>query len=169
MPRNIEVKARIAGVAALEPLVAALADQGPVKILQDDTFFRCEGGRLKLRALGDATAELIFYRRGNQPGPKESFYVRSPVAAPDALREVLSLAYGVVGRVRKQRTVYLVGRTRVHLDTVEGLGEFLEFEVVLTDDEEPQDGVREAQRLMNRLAIRPADLVEGAYVDLPTR
>jgi adenylate cyclase class IV len=169
MPRNIEIKARIAGVAALEPAVAAMADQGPVKILQDDTFFRCDGGRLKLRALGDATAELIFYRRGNQPGPKQSFYVRAPVSAPDVLRELLSLAYGAVGRVRKQRTLYLVGRTRVHLDTVDGLGEFLEFEVVLTDDEEPQEGVREAQRLMSRLAIRPEDLVDGAYVDLLTR
>ena len=60
MARNIEIKARIASVDALAPTVAALADQGPVEIPQDDTFFRCAGGRLKLRTFSDTDGELIF-------------------------------------------------------------------------------------------------------------
>jgi hypothetical protein len=78
--------------------------------------------------------ELIFYRRVNQAGLKESFYVLSPPSSPGTLRESLSLAYGQIGRIRKYRTVFLVGRTRVHLDRVEGLGHFLEPEVVLVDE-----------------------------------
>jgi len=58
-----------------------------------------------------------------------------PTAAPDALREALTLAYGVIGRVRKVRTLFMAGRTRIHLDRVEGLGEFLELEVVLAEHE----------------------------------
>ena len=55
---------------------------------------------------------------------------------PDTLREsLLSPAYGQVGRVRKSRTLFLAGRTRIHLDRVEGLGDFLELEVVLADGE----------------------------------
>ena len=46
--RNVEIKARIASVEAMAPRVAALADRGPVEIEQDDTFFVCERGRLKL-------------------------------------------------------------------------------------------------------------------------
>jgi hypothetical protein len=49
---------------------------------------------------------------------------------PDHLRGVLGAACGIMGVVRKRRTVRMVGRTRVHLDEVEGLGRFIELEVV---------------------------------------
>lgn len=173
MARNIEIKARIESIEALLPKAAALADAGPTDIVQDDTFFTCPNGRMKLRAFSAADGELIFYRRANQPGPKESFYVRSPTASPDTLREAMSLAYGQVGRVRKQRTLFRVGRTRVHLDDVMHLGHFLELEVVLGEGESTDAGVAEAQRLMAALGVDPTQLVEGAYVDLlqqaPTR
>ena len=164
--RNVEIKARIASVEAMTPRVAALADQGPIEIEQDDTFFRCERGRLKLRAFSVAEGQLIFYRRPDQAGPKESFFVISPTASPDSLREALSLAFGIAGRVRKHRTLYLVGRTRVHLDQVEGLGHFLELEVVLREGESAEAGVKEARALMAALGIADDQLIDGAYVDL---
>ena len=166
MPRNIEIKARIESVEALAPKAAALATEGPIEIAQDDTFFRCESGRLKLRTFSATEGELIFYRRVNEQGPKESFYVRTPTASPESLRECLSLAHGQAGRVVKHRTLYLVGRTRMHLDRVEGLGHFLELEVVLEADESIEAGVREAQLLMAQLGVGPSQLVETAYVDL---
>jgi predicted adenylyl cyclase CyaB len=169
MARNVEIKARISGVAALLPLAARLADAGPTVIEQDDTFYSCPNGRLKLRdqfgAGAGAGAELIFYQRANSSGPKESFYVRVPVADPQAMREVLQLACGQTGRVRKRRILFLVGRTRIHLDAVEGLGEFLELEVVLREDESAQAGGVEAHRIMSALGIGPQHLIEGAYVD----
>ena len=164
--RNVEIKARIESVEAMAPRVAALADRGPIEIEQDDTFFSCERGRLKLRALSQNEGQLIFYRRANQTGPKESRFVISPTGSPDSLREALSLAYGTAGRVRKHRTLYLVGRTRVHLDRVESLGHFLELEVVLAAGESPDAGVKEARALMTALGLADDELVEGAYVDL---
>ena len=98
--------------------------------------------------------------------PGESFYLRSPSAAPDSLRECLSLAYGQVGRVRKQRTLFLVDRARLHLDRVEDSGHFLELEIPLAEDEPAELGVREAEKIMQKLGVEPAQLVEGAYVDL---
>ena len=166
MARNIEIKARVADLHALAARTAAIADSGPVEIPQDDTFFRCDNGRLKLRAFADGRGELIFYRRADAGGPKVSFYVLSPTESPDTLREALTLANGQEGRVVKHRTLFLVGRTRVHLDRVQGLGDFMELEVVLSDGESPEDGVREAQALMARLGIGPDSLVTGAYHDL---
>ena len=166
MARNIEIKARVADLGALAARTAAIADSGPVEIPQDDTFFRCDNGRLKLRAFADGRGELIFYRRADADGPKVSFYVLSPTESPDTLREALTLANGQEGRVVKHRTLFLVGRTRVHLDRVQGLGDFMELEVVLSDGESPEDGVREAQALMARLGIGPDSLVTGAYHDL---
>jgi len=166
MARNIEIKAHVADLTALTARAAAIADEGPIEIRQDDTFFGCERGRLKLRAFSAEEGELIFYRRTDQDGPKESFYVRSPTRSPDSLREVLTLAYGEVGRVRKRRILFMVGRTRIHLDEVEGLGSFLELEVVLGDDEPTDIGVREAESLMARLQVHPSQLIDRAYVDL---
>ena len=166
MARNIEIKARIGSVEGIASKVAALADQGPFEIVQDDIFFTCVRGRLKLRAFSADNGQLIFYQRPNQTGPKESFFVVSPTAAPDSLREALSLAYGQAGRVRKHRTLYMIGRTRVHLDRVEDLGHFLELEVVLLEGDHLEPGVKEARSLMAALGIAPEQLVEGAYLDL---
>jgi predicted adenylyl cyclase CyaB len=166
MARNIEIKARIESVEAMSTKAVALADEGPIELLQDDTFFTCERGRLKLRALSPNEGQLIFYQRPNRPGPQESFFIIAPTSSPDTLREALSHAYGQAGRVRKHRTLYRIGRTRVHLDRVEGLGHFLELEVVLSEGEQSTRGLEEALKLMAALGIAPTQLIEGSYVDL---
>jgi predicted adenylyl cyclase CyaB len=164
--RNVEIKARVASLEAMAAKAATIADQGPFALAQDDTFFRCDTGRLKLRAFSETDGELIFYQRASEAGPKESFYLRTPVAALAALRETLALAYGIAGRVRKRRTLYLAGRTRIHVDDVEGLGAFVELEVVLAQGEHLDSGVAEAENVMARLGIEREQLVEHAYVDL---
>lgn len=169
MARNVEIKARVESIDALRPAAARVADEGPIEISQDDTFFHCDTGRLKLRRFGDDSGELIYYRRADDSGPKESFYLRSQTSTPEVLRESLALAYGKVGRVRKQRTLYLAGRTRIHLDVVENLGHFLELEVVMDAGEPVDEGIAEASRLMGLLGIQRPQLVEGAYVDLLSR
>ena len=169
MPRNVEVKARIESVNALKPAAERIADDGPVEIAQDDTFFQCRSGRLKLRTISSDSGELIYYRRADQLGPKESFYLRSQTSTPAILRESLSLAYGEAGRVRKLRTLFIVGRTRIHLDVVETLGHFLELEVVLGADESIEEGIADANRVMELLGVQRSQLIEGAYVDLLSR
>jgi adenylate cyclase len=166
MARNIEIKARLTDIDATLALARPLADGEPQLIAQDDTFFTSAKGRLKLRAFDDGRGELIYYERPDQAGPKTSFYVLSPTASPDTLREALTLAHGQIGRVRKLRTLLLAGRTRIHLDRVEGLGDFMELEVVLADDEPMQDGVAEAHALMAQLGIGADQLIDVAYLDL---
>jgi len=166
LARNIEIKARIEDADEFTARVAELADEGPFEMEQDDTFFRCGSGRLKLRAFSETSGELIFYRRTDQLGPKESSYLITPATDPAGLREVLTLAYGQTGRIVKHRTLFLIGRTRVHIDRVEGLGNFMELEVVLDLNESSEAGVKEAALLMERLRIEEATLIEGAYIDM---
>jgi predicted adenylyl cyclase CyaB len=166
MARNIEIKARVDNIEAIAVVAASLANTVPVEIYQDDTFFQCKTGRLKLRAFSENQGELIFYNRPDHAGPKECFYVRSQTTEPTSLREALSLAYSQAGRVRKKRMLYLIGKTRIHLDRVEGLGDFLELEVVLSEGESPQHGIDIAHQLMEKLGVDPSQLIEGAYVDL---
>ena len=165
--RNVEIKARVGDLQAVEARARAMATRPPQELAQDDTFFRCAEGRLKLRDFGNGRGELIHYRRADATGPKVSDYAMCPTDAPRELRETLARALGVAGRVVKRRRVHFVGRTRVHLDEVEGLGSFVELEVVLLPGESPGQGEAEARHLMAALGISEAQLVTGAYVDLP--
>ena len=166
MARNIEIKARVDDLAAVEARAAAIATEGPHELAQDDTFFACADGRLKLRQFGDGRGELIHYSRADASGPKLSDYRISPTHSPETLRETLTRALGTAGRVRKQRRLYIAGRTRIHLDDVEGLGTFVELEVVLSASDTLENGEAEAKRIMDALGIGASQLVRGAYVDL---
>ena len=171
MARNIEIKARIESVSALRPRARALAGAEPEVIDQDDTFFALPPGRgrLKLREFADGSAELIHYQRGDSAEAKASDYVRVPVSEPAAMREALTRALGVLGRVRKRRMLLRVGATRIHLDQVEGLPDHMELEVVLADGQSDAQGMAIAEDLMHRLGLADpavAPRVAGAYLDL---
>lgn len=62
--------------------------------------------------------------------------------------------------------MFLVGKARVHLDEVEGLGCFAELEVVLDDADTVEIGRAIAAELMAALSISVSDLISGAYIDL---
>jgi predicted adenylyl cyclase CyaB len=138
-------------------------------IAQEDVFFNTPHGRLKLRILSPERAQLIYYERRDQSGPKRSDYQLIHTDDPAGLRALLSRAYGVRGVVRKQRCLYMIGQTRVHLDEVEGLGQFLELEVVLEAGQSDADGQAVAEGLMHKLGVQPEDLLEDAYMDMVER
>jgi predicted adenylyl cyclase CyaB len=166
MPANIEIKARARNFAYLRQRAESLSDT-PVEIIpQVDTFFHTPKGRLKLRQLSPNRGQLVYYDRPDQDGPKRSNYHIFETSNPDGLKATLSLALGVRGVVRKTRFLYLVAQTRVHLDEVEGLGQFMELEVVLRPEQSDLEGQVIAQDLMKRLGVQEADLLEGAYMDL---
>ena len=169
MPRNVEIKARARNLAQQARLAERLADGGSRKLVQEDTFFRVTTGRLKLRVFEDGTGELIQYDRADSIQPAESRYIRSSIEDPNALKNLLARALGIAAAVRKTRTVYVRGNVRIHLDRVEGLGEFIELEVVLGEADNLDAGVAMAEEWMEKLEIAEADLVAEAYVDLQKR
>ena len=166
MPANIEIKARVRDFSALRTRAEGLSD-APVQVIpQEDTFFNVREGRLKLRVLVADRAQLIYYSRPDQSGPKRSDYHIYETGDPAGLRSVLALALGVRGVVRKTRYLYLSGQTRIHLDDVEGLGQFVELEVVLRRGQTDADGQAIAAEVMQRLGVEDSDLLDGAYMDL---
>jgi predicted adenylyl cyclase CyaB len=165
MARNVEIKARVTDPDEIRRKAAILAGAAITVMEQEDTYFTCSRGRLKLREIPERPGELIYYVRPDKADPSESSYERAEVADTQALKRALAAALGVRGVVRKSRTLYLVGRTRIHLDRVEGLGLFVELEVVLDDGDGVEEGVREALDLVVRLGIPEGDLLEGSYID----
>jgi predicted adenylyl cyclase CyaB len=166
MATNIEIKARVEDFEALKARAELLSDLPVAVVLQEDTFFNTRKGRLKLRILAPNRGYLIYYERPDQGGPKRSDYHLAESREPENLKTALSLALGVRGVVRKTRYLYMVGQTRIHLDDVEGLGQFMELEVVMKEGQSDAEGQAIAEDLMRRLEIREEALLEGAYMDL---
>ena len=166
MPTNVEIKAVVPDVAHLRARAELLSGTPGQEIPQEDAFFRVPQGRLKLRELSPEQGELIYYEREDARDPKPSRYLIARTGEPAALRAVLAAALGARGVVRKRRLLYRIGETRLHLDQVEGLGWFLELEVVLAGDQDAARGTVIAAELMEELGIAASDLVPCAYIDL---
>jgi adenylate cyclase class IV len=164
MARNIEIKARAQQFDQLRERAAELSPEAPLIFRQQDFFYDVPRGRLKLRQFDDGTpAELIF---DDRDGPKASYYTRSPVTNPEAMHSLLATALTTRGIVTKERHVYISGRTRIHLDRVDGLGDFVELEVLLAPDDDEEGGHAEARAMFAKLGVPESDLVAVAYVDL---
>jgi len=166
MATNIEIKARVDDFEALKARAESLSDT-PLTILpQEDIFFNTLKGRLKLRIQAPGLGYLIYYERPDQGGPKRSDYHLAETGDPENIKETLALALGVRGVVRKTRYLYMAGQTRIHLDDVEGLGHFMELEVVMREGQGDAEGQEIAEDLMRRLGIGTEALLEGAYMDM---
>jgi predicted adenylyl cyclase CyaB len=169
VPTNIEIKAKLWDRAAAELIADRIKTAGPEVIHQVDHFFNCTGARLKLRIFGPESGELIRYERAHGRGPRLSRYLIARTTDPYALLEILKTELGESGTVRKNRTFYLIGQTRVHIDRVERLGEFLELEVVLRPDQSEEEGQEIAHTLLKEFGIEAQALIAEAYIDLLLR
>ena len=169
MPANIEIKARVHDFKSLQQKVELLSDAPCQVIQQEDTFFNCQNGRIKLRELGPHRGQLVYYLRPDISGPKHAEYKIFETDDPAGLKTILTEAYGVRGVVSKVRYLFMVGQTRIHLDDVKGLGTFIELEVVLQADQTDTEGQAIAENLMHRLGILESDLIDTAYMDLIER
>jgi len=166
MPANVEIKATLRDRGGALATAARLADSGPEIIQQEDYFFHCRGARLKLRIFDTAHGELIFYQREDGTGPRLSHYSIARTTDPQILYRILARTLGVLGTIRKTRTLYLAGQTRIHIDQIPGLGDFLELEVVLHEGQSREDGKNIANRLLAEFGISSEEAIAVSYLDL---
>ncbi|MCA9264994.1 MAG: class IV adenylate cyclase [Planctomycetales bacterium] len=165
MPANIEIKARLDAYETARAVAQRLAAPQGV-LVQVDTYFTCRHGRLKLREIEAESAHLIWYQRPDCRTPSLSQYQLTPAADPQGLKQTLTAALGIQAVVCKARELYLWENVRIHLDRVQGLGEFLEFEAVLGGTISADEGQRQLEFLLDAFAIAPAQLVDCSYLDL---
>jgi predicted adenylyl cyclase CyaB len=167
MSRNVELKARCVDLDAAREGARRLGAEFGAALEQCDTYFVVARGRLKLRETGQrGGGELIHYQRGDDPAARGSDYLLARVEDAAALRAALSAALGVRGQVRKRRELWLWRRVRIHLDRVDGLGTFVEFEAVMDEGEPDEAGHAKLAELRAVLGIGDADLIGASYSDL---
>ncbi len=166
MAQNIEVKCR---VSRLEPIRTLLQQRGIERravLVQRDTFFISRQGRIKLRQIRDGQAQLIIYLRSDEADIRLSEYMVVEVTEAAKLETLLSQTLGSRGVVQKTRELYLIENIRIHLDVVEHLGEFVEFEAVLGEPDQTALNQEKVHKLMEQLGIRDGQICGEAYIDL---
>ena len=160
MARNVEIKAPLVDAVRAREIARHLSGGDPETIDQHDVFYATPAGRIKLRIFADGSGELIEYQRPDLAGIRTSSYRLVPTPDARGLRDILKkLGANVAGEVRKRRLLYMVGQTRVHIDRVEGLGDFIEFEDVLRDGQEESEGDEIARELMAAFGLERARFV----------
>lgn len=133
---------------------------------QTDTYFNVQEGRLKLRE-GNIENNLIFYKRNNQAGPKDSQFQLVKVDDAAGLKEMLTNSLGIKVIVAKKREIYYIENVKFHIDEVPGLGSFVEIEAGNILANLSQQQLKEqCEYYLKAFRIDEKDLVDVSYSDL---
>jgi predicted adenylyl cyclase CyaB len=123
---------------------------------------------LKLREEEGRKAQLIAYERSDRTEQRESLYRIVEIEKADVLKGALDSALGVEAIVVKERRLLVWREVRIHLDRVDGLGSFLEFEAVMTDGTGLAEAEARVAALRDAVEIEDGDLIGESYCDLAT-
>lgn len=164
--QNIELKAKYSRFAYARKCVLKLGGDHHETIHQTDVYFRIPDGRMKLRYIRGASGYLVFYKRNDNPEPRASEYYIYDTKNPEALEKVLTKAHGMLAKVQKKREVHLIDNVRIHLDDVNGLGQFIEFEAVLSSEKSAVEEKQKLENYMKLFAIDHTKLQAISYLDM---
>ncbi len=194
--QNIELKARYPDLGRAEKIALEMGAKFGGELRQIDTYFKVHRGRLKLREMssgdpeivldplsiprrawdrGDAPepvqvpgreAQLIFYERPNEPSARQSHYQIYPVSDLDKLKELLTHALGIWKVIKKTRRLFWFENVRIHLDRVEGLGDFIEFEGIVEEAQQTNAVRQKVERLQQVFNLSASHLISSSYAEL---
>jgi predicted adenylyl cyclase CyaB len=163
--QNLEAKFRLTDLELARLRAEAIGFVFSIILVQRDTFFAVPHGKLKLREEG-GSASLIHYQRDRSRGFELSNYTIAKLTDAVSTRTILESALGVISEVRKRRTLMLRENIRLHLDEVDGLGEFGEIEVVLPMNGGLDVGYAALQAILEALEVQTRDRIEVSYFEL---
>ncbi len=160
----LELKARYEDLGKARALLSGATRLGV--FAQVDTYFSLGERRLKLRSVeGVKEGQLVYYERPDESGVKESRVLLAPLPDAAAVREILTRILPVKAEVRKTRDMYRFRGVQVHLDTVARLGRFLEFEKIIVDESEREEGREQLESLCRYFQIPDEDRMASSYSD----
>lgn len=164
--KNLEFKAKCDSLDVLRQRVVALKAEYCRTMHQIDTYFNVPKGRLKLREVdAETTAQLVYYERPDAAVSRYSNYQLCDISQPVAFKAMMSETLGVMVVVEKRRELWMFGETRIHLDEVVNLGQFLELETVIQNQTEAEAWA-EHQLVREGLQVKAAELISVSYSDL---
>lgn len=165
--KNIELKISLSNFKKIIHNLQQIGAHHQGKIHQVDTYFRCAQGRLKLREIDYRVFELIFYKRPDIKSGKVSNYqiININNSEIKVIKQNLKDAFGELVVVEKDRNLWISKHTRIHLDCVNNLGNFLELETVI-DKINFTEAAKEYHELFDLLKLKKYKQYSQSYSDL---
>ena len=143
MPVNLEIKVALTSHKKVKAVLKEIGAEFKGILTQKDIYYKSPGCLLKMRIQNDRT-ELIRYNRVESGDTRWSDYdviLLSGKKVPDFFNNILKTETVV----QKKRELWLYDNTRIHLDTVKGLGYFLELETLVLK------GRKDAEKRFNEM------------------
>jgi len=164
--KNIEVKMEIRNFRAIENILKDVGAVSAGKMRQKDTYYHNSNGRLKIREIDHQICEIIFYKRPNKKGSKISDYSIETVPNNQCknIKRIYRKNYGEKVVVDKERKLWFIDNTRIHLDRVKDLGTFLELETVVKD--KMTEAKKEFNLVFDTLKLTTNNKIKGSYCDI---
>ncbi|MEO5945565.1 MAG: class IV adenylate cyclase [Chitinophagaceae bacterium] len=163
---NVEIKARCSDASFIRNYLESKNSDFKGVDKQIDTYFNVQNGRLKLRE-GNIENNLIYYKRDDNAGPKNSHFKLVKVEDAAGLKEALTDAIGVKVIVIKSREIYYIENVKFHLDEVQGLGAFVEIEAgnILANLSQVQLK-KQCDYYIEEFGIKKEDMISNSYSDM---
>jgi adenylate cyclase, class 2 len=163
---NVEIKAKCDNSQLIKNILKEKNALFKGEDHQIDTYFNVQAGRLKLRQ-GNIENSLIFYRREDMAGPKDSFVRLALLEETKNLLEVLTASNGVKVVVDKTREIYFIENVKFHIDNVKGLGSFVEIEAIDKTGDIGRDRLlQQCEEYLNLFKVANEDLLSHSYSDM---
>lgn len=166
MPTNIELKAYCKNKEKIREILLSIGAESNGTHQQTDTYFHSKSGVLMLREENNEN-NLIHYIREDKKGAKESKANIFPTTLNSTLKEILEKTIGTACIVVKTREIYIIDNVNFHIDTVDGLGDFVEIKAMDSDNSIPIEKLYEqCNQYIKTLEINAKDLISESYSDL---
>jgi predicted adenylyl cyclase CyaB len=146
--QNLELKIKVNSHSGIIELLNNINANYKGLLNQKDIYFDWDKGLLKLR-VHDKSYQLIKYFRDEKKDNRFSSYELLDLSGNN-VELYLSDILKPNTVVEKKRELYIYKNTRIHLDNVKGLGDFVELEtVVVPGEQDVQAEFSEVVRLLN--------------------
>ena len=109
---------------------------------------------------------MIFYGRADSRHLKLSSYEIVPIVEPEKTRAMMTQALGTLATVRKTRILMMRDNVRLHLDRVDGPGDYGEIEAVLGESGDPEPSRPAVDELLAALGVRSDNLIALSYFEM---
>jgi len=163
----VELKAKVDNLEPIRSKLKALKAKHIGTFQQTDIYFDVPKGRLKLRQINNEKTQLVYYERENISKPKRSDVFVMEIPNGKVFTALLKKILRVKAAVKKAREIYWHQRTQIHLDTVDSLGCYVEFERKTPNTlKEVEKNIKLLEKLMATLDINPENLEKKSYSDL---
>ncbi|MHC4415431.1 MAG: class IV adenylate cyclase [Planctomycetota bacterium] len=162
--QNIEFKAELLDLVAARRQCAVLGAQRIGAIRQTDTYYKLHEGRLKKREGPGEPTEWIHYHRADLVRPRMCHY--TILSDEQAKRRWGSQSLRAWLKVTKTRELWMLDNVRIHLDQVDRLGAFIEFEAAVSRKHDVQACHQAINHLRHVFGVSLGEPLAASYCDL---